>query len=85
MYTLLRKEISSFLSSLIGYTVITVSSTHLDVYKRQVLVLAYRNYLANGNVAVSYSNNYPSLVPDFQVIDTDELPGCCLLYTSRCV
>lgn len=51
-------------------------------YHGRVLVLAYRNYLANGNVAVSYSNNYPSLVPDFQVIDTDELPGWNLYYNA---
>jgi len=51
-------------------------------YKGRTLVLAYFNYLDNGNLVKSHDSDYPSLVPDFQVLKTEELPNWNLYYNA---
>jgi hypothetical protein len=54
----------------------------LGCYHTRMLILAFQNYLEKGNVGISYVNNYPSLIPDFQVLDTSDLPGWNLYYNA---
>jgi len=54
----------------------------LGSYKQRILVLAYQNYLNNGNVGISHVTDYPSLVPDFLVVNTFHLATLNLYYNS---
>jgi hypothetical protein len=49
-------------------------------YKGRTLVLAFKNYLNKGNVAKSHDSDYPSLIPDFQIVNTREFPKWNLYY-----
>ncbi|MFZ4400446.1 MAG: hypothetical protein ACOYO1_10460 [Bacteroidales bacterium] len=51
-------------------------------YFGRTLVLAYQNYLKNGNLAKSHDTDYPSLIPDFLVVKTDEFAIWRLYYDS---
>lgn len=54
----------------------------LGSYKGRILVMAYHNYLNNGNVGISHITDYPSLVPDFQVVKPGEFAAWNLYYNS---
>ncbi len=44
----------------------------LGSYFGRTLVLAYQNYLNQGNVGKSHDTDYPSLIPDFLVVKKEE-------------
>jgi len=54
----------------------------LGSYGQRILVLAYQNYLDKGNVGISHVSDYPSLVPDLQVVKTEELAAWKLYYNT---
>lgn len=51
-------------------------------YRGRILVLAFQNYLEKGNVGISHITDYPSLIPDFQVLRTNELADWNLYYNA---
>ena len=62
-----------------GHTITPVSYTHLDVYKRQDLLLRTNELLTRfPEVLAKYQDR-------FRYILVDEYQDTCLLYTSRCV
>lgn len=54
----------------------------LGSYFGRTLVLAYQNYLNNGNVSKCHDSDYPSLIPDFQVVKTEEFAIWSLYYNA---
>lgn len=54
----------------------------LGSYRARILVLAYQNYVDKGNVALTHSTDYPSLVPDFQIVKTDEYASWNFYYNA---
>ena len=54
----------------------------LGSYGGRILVLAYQNYLNNGNVGISHVTDYPSLIPDFLVVNTIDLAAWNLYYNA---
>ena len=60
---------------MVGY-IMSVSYTHLDVYKRQPLYIGFFNTGAYQESISGYGGIHHCLLPQ---------PKHCLLYTSRCV
>ncbi len=54
----------------------------LGSYFGRTLVLAYQNYINKANVGKSHDSDYPSLIPDFQVVKTEDFPIWNLYYNS---
>ena len=54
----------------------------LGSYRGRTLVLAFQNYLNGGNVGKSHDSDYPSLIPDFQVVKTDEFAPWSTYYNA---
>jgi hypothetical protein len=44
----------------------------LGSYRGRLLILAYQNYMEKGNVSLIHYSDYPSLVPDFQIVTMKE-------------
>ncbi len=68
----------------------SVSYTHLDVYKRQLLNNYYTNQVATAQVLVEMwqaagLNVQIEMKENWQQIFDVNSPRACLLYTSRCV
>ncbi len=51
-------------------------------YFGRTLVLAYQNYISKGNIGKSHDTDYPSLIPDFQIVKTDEFAKWKLYYNA---
>jgi len=51
-------------------------------YFGRTLVFAYQNYLSNGNVGKSHDTDYPSLVPDFLIVKTEDFAIWNLYYNA---
>ncbi len=54
----------------------------LGSYFGRTMVLAYLNYLSDGNVGKNHDTDYPSLVPDFQVVKIGEFAAWNLYYNT---
>jgi hypothetical protein len=54
----------------------------LGSYRGRLLILAYQNYLYKSNVALIHSSDYPSLVPDFQIVTMKEYASWKLFYNA---
>ncbi len=51
-------------------------------YFGRTLVFAYHNYLNKGNIAKSHDSDYPSIIPDYLLINPKDFEASLLYYTS---